>query len=120
MPQLGVRPPQPSPCWPQFAPRSLHESGLHPPPHTPRTPPPPQVPASHVPQSSVLPQPSDARPHIRFWLAQVRALQFCTGGTSGAMQEARSNSMYSKTFSCAVIWPTEHWLGHVAMAELAL
>ena len=68
MPQLGVRPPQPSENWPQqpelmpaAAQVCAHVSGVQAGlPHMPGVPPPPQVAGGvHVPQSGVRPpQPS--------------------------------------------------------------
>jgi hypothetical protein len=62
VPQLSMIP-QPSSIVPQFLPCAAHVVWVQ--PHMPVTPPPPQViGARHgLPQSSRLPQPSDAGPH---------------------------------------------------------
>src|SRR5512140_2508174 len=71
VPQLAMRPPQPSPTGPQLAPSCAHVLGTHgePPSAPPRphvlVPPPPQYAgAVQVPQSSGLPQPSPCVPHV--------------------------------------------------------
>jgi hypothetical protein len=63
VPQLAVRPPQPSETGPQFAPQSAHDFFTHGEvldPQTFGTPPPPHEPVAHVPQLTRLPQPSAA------------------------------------------------------------
>jgi hypothetical protein len=63
-------PPQPSPIGPQFAPTEAHVLGTHTvpasagAPQTFGTPPPPQVPLMHEPQSRRRPQPSATGPHV--------------------------------------------------------
>src|SRR5262245_61048245 len=72
VPQLAVKPPQPSATTPQFAFACAHVRGVHellpvPPPHVNNVPPPPHVSgAVHEPQSTVPPQPSPIGPHVAF------------------------------------------------------
>jgi hypothetical protein len=99
-----IRFPHPSPAGPHANPCSAHVFGVHAPPsgcpHSPAVPPPPHVsPFAHVPQLSELPQPSLVTPHCKPCSAHVSAVQFVVGGDT---HEARSKSMYSRTFSCAL------------------
>src|SRR5262245_10826699 len=76
LPQLAVKPPQPSATAPQLAPACAHVRGVHepppPPPHVNNAPPPPHVSgAVHEPQSIVPPQPSPIGPHVAFIDAHV-------------------------------------------------
>src|SRR5256885_2130295 len=70
-PQFGVRPPQPSPTWPQFTPSCAQVFGAHvePPSGAPRPhllePAPPQNSGDvQTPQLSVLPHPSPCVPQV--------------------------------------------------------
>jgi hypothetical protein len=62
---------------PQFTACAAHDFGVQalPEPHTLGVPPPPHVPASHVPQSSWLPQPSPAGPQLAPSCAHVFGVQ---------------------------------------------
>ena len=81
------------------------------PPHCPGTPAPPQVSGDvHVPHCSKLPQPSAAGPQVMLWSWQVLGVQ--VGGLGGPTQEAKSQIMNSRIFSCAVIGPLSHSLGN--------
>src|SRR5262245_10764927 len=55
------------------------------------------------PQSSTLPQPSEAKPQLAPRLSHVSGVHF--GGGSTPMQAPKSNSIYSRTFSCFVRSP---------------
>jgi hypothetical protein len=86
-PQLRV-PPQPSGGLPQLAPSAAHVVLTHAPmPHWfglpfPVPDPPPQTSGAwHVPQSSMLPHPSDSVPHVAPRAAQVVGVQPHTFGT---------------------------------------
>jgi hypothetical protein len=88
VPQLAVRPPQPSLTGPQFAPTSAqvflaHGGTLL--PHTLGLPPPPQYsPATvHAPQSTSAPQPSATGPQLNPIWAQVFGVQLTPPQTFG-------------------------------------
>jgi hypothetical protein len=76
-----------------------------------------QVPASHVPQSSVLPHPSAIDPHTALAAEHVVG-EHVTGGrfVSEPTQEDRSSSMYSSAFSCGVSLPDAQSSGVVLPA----
>ena len=116
--------PHPSPAGPHFRPSVAHEVGVHfGLPHSPGLPPPPQVPGgTQVPQSSLPPHPSPAGPQLIASFAQVVGVHVGGGGgRSGVMQEARSKSMNSRTFSCAVSGDALQLAGNVVpeVAEFA-
>ncbi len=97
----AIKLPQPSPAGPHERCCSAQVRGTHTPPsgvpQTPGVPPPPHVsPVGHEPQSSALPQPSLLGPHVSPSAAHVLGAQWLGGGST---QDARSKSMYSRTFS---------------------
>src|SRR3984957_13082625 len=118
VPQLGISLPQPSPAGPQemFCCTQVRDTQVPPSgaPHCPGLPPPPQVCGGvHVPQLGIsLPQPSPAGPQEMFWSMQVMGVH--VGGVGGpGTQEARSQIMYSRIFSCAVSGLLSHSAGKV-------
>jgi hypothetical protein len=86
------------------------------PPQTLGLPVPPHVCGGvHVPQLSVPPHPSPMSPQFAPAFAHVVGVQVGGGGgLSGEMHDARSKSMYSRTFSCAVIGLYVHSSGNDA------
>src|SRR5579883_2060955 len=115
----SIEPPQPSPagpqptfCWAQVCFWQTPPSrGIG--THCPNTPLPPHCwPAGHGPQSMAPPQPLPAGPHEMFCAAQVTGVHVGDGG--GGTQDARSQIMNSRIFSCGVksvvhspgnVWP---------------
>jgi hypothetical protein len=75
VPQLGVRPPQPSATTPHSAEVCAHVRGVHEPlplpPHVNGVPPPQVSGAVQLPQSITPPQPSPIGPHVAFSDAHV-------------------------------------------------
>ena len=66
-----------------------------------------------------LPHPSPAGPHEMFWSAQVMGVH--VGGVGGpGTHEARSQIMYSRTFSCAVSPLASHSAGNTVAGESAV